>query len=713
MKGLLSLLTMVLLAGAASHAQQPATTFRSGVNVVEVHAVVTDARGNFVKDLSQDDFAVYEDGRLQQPTTFALVDVPVAPPLTAPNSSDPIESDVVTTSRSFDGRLYVLVLDDLHTMTLRSHLVRDAAKRFIDQHLGANDLAAIVFTSGRQDAAQELTSSRRRLRASAEKFQGQKLPSASAERLAIHLTESEMNRAVSSGSDDASSASSARGRSERANDPFDAERGFNARRALDTVRNVAEWMTDIPGLRKALVLFSEGIDYDIYDVFNNKSATSVLDDARRAMAAAQRANVSIYAVDPRGLTQLGDEQIAIASLSDDPHVDYGTSVGFQRELLLAQESLISLAEETGGMAIVRTNDVAGGLARIVRDNSHYYVLGYTTDVTRAPGKFRKIEVRVKRPGVQVRARRGYVPPDPKAIAKKRAAEVKAGTTPALAAALTNPLPVGDLPVRVFATPLQSTTNAKNASVLVAVEIDGRALKYEQKDDRFLEKVELSVVAADYQGKVRGTDRQTLELKLKPETYEKLQARGGVRLLSRVELPPSRYQLRIGVHESVGGAISTVPYDLDVPDYSKVRFTLGGPVIAASGAGAFVTAKPDAQWSTVFPVPPVATRVFTRDEVLGLYAELYDNVSATAHMVDFAVSVRGLEDGRAVFNSRESRSVPASPKLRTLGFKIEVPLKDLAPGAYVLRVEAESLLDKHTSFREVPFEVRETPRAMTF
>ena len=98
-------------------------------------------------------------------------------------------------------------------------------------------------------------------------------------------------------------------------------------------------------------------------------------DAREAIAAAQRANVSIYAVDPRGLTQLGDEAIAIASLSDDPHVDYGTPLGFQRELLLAQESLMSLAEETGGMAIVRANDIAGGLARIVRDNSHYYVLG--------------------------------------------------------------------------------------------------------------------------------------------------------------------------------------------------------------------------------------------------------------------------------------------------------------------------------------------------
>ena len=101
------------------------------------------------------------------------------------------------------------------------------------------------------------------------------------------------------------------------------------------------------------------------------------------MAAAQRANVSIYAVDPRGLTQLGDEAITVASVSDDPSVDFGTSRGFQRELLLAQESLMTLAEETGGLAIVRTNDVAGGLDRIVRDTSRYYVIGYVTDPAQA------------------------------------------------------------------------------------------------------------------------------------------------------------------------------------------------------------------------------------------------------------------------------------------------------------------------------------------
>jgi CheY-like chemotaxis protein len=100
------------------------------------------------------------------------------------------------------------------------------------------------------------------------------------------------------------------------------------------------------------------------------------------------------AVDPRGLTQLGDEAIAIQSLSDDPHVDYGTSRGFNNDLLMAQESLIALAQETGGLAIVRTNDLAGGLTRVERDTSRYYVLGYSSGPSKSPGRFRRIEVKV-------------------------------------------------------------------------------------------------------------------------------------------------------------------------------------------------------------------------------------------------------------------------------------------------------------------------------
>jgi VWFA-related protein len=705
MRKAIAILLSTFLVAVAGHArersslQQPAATFKADVNLVEVHAVVTDSRGEFVRDLTRNDFEIYESGRLQTPSVFQLVDLPSAVLARDTTELPRVEPDVRMTSPRFEGRLYVLVLDDLHTSALRSQLVKRVARQFIERHLADGDLAAVILTSGRTDAAQELTPSHRLLLAAVDKFQGQKLPSITGERLAVHLNDRDMERAASSGGGESSSSSPS---TPRADDPLDFERGMNAQRSLGAIRNVAQWMSNVPGRRKSLVLFSEGIEYDIYDVFNNRAASSIMADARDAIAAAQRANVTIFAVDPRGLTQLGDEAITIQSLSDDPNVDYGTTRGFANELLMAQESLISLAQETGGIAVVRTNDIAGGLTRIERDTSRYYVLGYVANPTNSPGKFRRIEVKVKRSGLTVRARRGYVPADLKSAAR-RDTGIKPGTSAALAAALTNPVPVGDVPLRVWAAPFKGT--GKNASVALAVEIDGAALKYQQRDDRFVENLELSIVAADQNGKIRRSDRQTLNLQLKPETHKALVSGGGVRMLSRIELPPARYQIRVGAHESNGGAVGTVPIDLEVPDYEKVPFALSGLVLTSSSAPRLVTPKPDPVLKNVLPLPPSTARSFGKNETVALFAEIYDRSTPTPHDVDVKVVVVPNGGTIPVFTTTDTRRMEASAVTRSHAYTAEIPMNELAPGEYVLRIEASARNGNHVAAREVPFSVR--------
>jgi VWFA-related protein len=694
-------LLIAFLTAAAGHAQSggastsPQASFKAGVNFVEVHAVVTDSRGEFVRDLTKDDFEIYEAGRLQTPTVFNLIDTPAAA-RAAIAAADP-DPDVRSTTARFEGRLFIIVLDDLHTAALRSTLVKRAARQFVERHIADGDLAAVVYTSGRGDAAQELTPSRRLLLAAVDRFQGQKLPSITGERLAVHLNDRAMESAAASGDEGASNTA---GAAQRADDPRDAERGMNARRALGTVKNVAQWMANVPGRRKALVLFSEGIEYDIYDVFNNRNATSVMADARDAIAAAQRANVTVYAIDPRGLTQLGDEAITIQSLSEDPNVDYGSARGFNNELLMAQESLISLAEETGGIAVVRSNDIAGGLTRVERDTSRYYVLGYVSDPAISPGRFRKIEVKVKRPGLKVRARRGYVPAD--LNAPRRTADVKTGTSPALTAALTNPVPVGDVPFRMWAAPFKGS--GKSASIAIAVEIPGATLKYRQQDDRFIEDLEMSVVAADYGGKVRGSDRQTMNLKLKPETHQVMMAGGGVRMLSRIEVPPGRYQLRVAVHESGGGNIGSVPFDIDVPDFAKPSLAISGLAITSTAAPKLVTVKPDPVLKEVLPLPPVATRAFTAVETLSVFAEIYDRSTPVAHELDLTTTVVPKDGGPHVFQVTERGHVAAGGGTRTAPLRTDVSLKHVRAGDYVLKVEARTRDGSQTAVREIPFTV---------
>lgn len=266
-------------------------TFKAQVEYVEVDVIVTDQQGRPVRDLTKDDFQVFEDGKRQAITNFAQVSIPVERPDRPLFQPDPIEPDTASNERPFNGRLYVLVLDDLHVNALRSQQVKNAAKQFIQRNLSANDMMAIIFTGGRSDWNQEFTSSRRLLLAAVDKFMGQKLQSATLNKSQEYYRQRDL-------------LGSAAGLNSRTvADPEDMERAYKARNTLSTLKNVAEWFGGVRGRRKTLLWLSEGIDYDITDLIRDmgqpaSQASTIIEDVRDAIAAATRANVSIYAVDP-------------------------------------------------------------------------------------------------------------------------------------------------------------------------------------------------------------------------------------------------------------------------------------------------------------------------------------------------------------------------------------------------------------------------------
>ncbi len=162
----------------SSGTAQPPPTFKVEVNYVEIDARVTDSQGAAVADLAGDDFQVLEDGVPQTLAVFSRIDLPVErqdPPLF---KNVPIEPDVQSNLGEFNGRVFVLVLDDLQTDFRRSMRVRAAARQFIGRYVGANDLAAVVYTGGAADRGQEFTNSRARLLAAVEKLAGRNQPSA-------------------------------------------------------------------------------------------------------------------------------------------------------------------------------------------------------------------------------------------------------------------------------------------------------------------------------------------------------------------------------------------------------------------------------------------------------------------------------------------------------------------------------------------------------
>lgn len=665
---------------------QPPITFKVEVNYVEIDAVVTDQQGNFVRNLTKDDFLVSEAGKSQTVSVCSLVDIPVEkfdPPLF---KTAAIEPDVKNNKKEFDGRVFVIVLDDLNTAFQNTARTRLAARLFVERYLGANDVAAIVQTGGSKSTSQEFTNSRERLLRAIDHFAGQKERSATLNKIDDYYR----TRDTSGGTP---------------RDTDEQVRVYKARNTLTVLKNVSDYLSGIRGRRKAVVFFSEGIDYDINDPIRNTYSSDIIGYGRDAIAAATRANVSFYSIDPRGLTGVGGDA-EIGSLPTDPSLGLGVSA-LQHELTLSQDSLRTLSEETGGFAAVNANDYRNSFGRIIQENSSYYVLGYYSTDTKRDGQFRPLTVRMKQPGLQVRARKGYVSSKGKPTPPGTPAPPGIAASVAMREALDSPVPVTGLGITAFAAPMAgAVANRPKASVLVVVEVDGSALKFKEEGGLFLNDIEVAAVAMDESGKQRDGSKDVASLKLKPSTHDAV-LQSGVRMTRRMELLPGHYQLRIGARESQGGLVGSLLYDLDVPDFTKGDLAMGGMLLTSAFASRMPTANPDPDFKEILPAPPAALRDFPTGDQLALAVDVYDNRASTPHRVEIRTTVTA-DDGKVVYTSRDERRTDELKGAQggTFGHVVSIPLGGVAPGRYVLKVEAQALISNGaTASREIEFRVR--------
>jgi hypothetical protein len=463
-------------------------------------------------------------------------------------------------------------------------------------------------------------------------------------------------------------------------------------------------MAGVHGRRKALVFFSEGIDISPLDVFNNSYGSDVQYETQEAIAAATRANVSIYSVDPRGLTDVDMMELNNMDPTMDPSLRLDAS-GLRDELRNQQDSLRVLADETGGFAAINSNDYSSAFNRMRDENSRYYLLGYYPSNDKRDGRFRKIEVRVKRPGLQVRARKGYVAPKGKAPAPAAAtADAKDKPSPVLREVMESPMPISGLPLAMSAAAFKGT--APNASVAVLLKAAGSSLKFTERNGRFEGSLELSIVAVDHDGKIRNATRRTVEMPLRPQSLPIVE-QAGVRVVSRIEIPPGKYQLRVAALDGGSQLAGSVYYDLEVPDFNAAPLSMSGLVLTSTRAnvGPVVGVTADDALRQMLPGPPTLAREFRQDEEVGLLAEVYDNEGKTPHKVAIATTVRA-DDGREVFRVSDERSSSELQGARGgYGYTAKVPLAALAPGLYVLKVEARSTLGKNTSAaREIQIKI---------
>jgi VWFA-related protein len=649
--------------------QESIATFRAGVRAIQIDAVVTDEDGNPVRGLTIDDFEITERGKPQPITTFEAVDLPIE--TLVPDLAD---ADVVTNEG--DGRIYLVVIDSIRADN--AAYAKRELRRFFDDHFGPGDTAAIMFLDrAHSTAGQDFTSNRRLLIKGLDSFVGY-----SDEDVGKEKVEAGSASPFSPGSDSSGS-------------------GLIARNRMERLKDLTEFLIKIPGHRKAMLLVSEAIGFDSSDFkdYAGTSMTPAAQAAHAALTAATRGNIAIYPIHPGGVSPNGP---ALAVTGESPTA--AESDRLQGERLKLQEGtmeLRTLAAATGGFAHVNSNNFDDSFTRLVQEQSVYYMLAFNSGEDNDNGRYVPVKVTVKRPGLKVLAREGYVAPF-KGKDNVRPAERRPGVQSALA----SPIPVGGVTLRAFAAPFKG--KGKTASVLVALEMDPQGLGLTELPDGGLRgAVDVRMVATDVRANVLPQVRQVGNISIPSKARADLE-REGLHILTKTDLQPGRYQLRIAIGTAQRGG--SVIYDLEVPDYSRKELTMSGVVLRGPNEPDGMFLPPGDPLQSLSIGAPTTARMFRSDDKVAVFAEIYDNTGGKPHTVDVKAEIRS-ETGEVtpVVTASRPSGDPRNGGDKNSGdivrLETQLPLAKLMPGRYVLSVDVKSSAGGGTLTRSVPFRVR--------
>jgi VWFA-related protein len=726
----LSFAVAVALLLAVVPAPAPAQPVVPGARaeVVQLDAVVTDARGTVIRDLTQADFQILEDAKVQTASQFFVVIRPRAAAGAEPVPSRPevvVDAPAPAPGDAAPGRQVVLIVDDLHIGLQSMAEAKRALRRFVDEVAVADDSIALVTTSGAVPT-QQLTRDRAVLAQAIERLATREPSSANnrsarltseqaalvlkGDRSAIELgietvmTEpgslleaNSLRASVEAGPAGQSGAGSA-GASGATNDAAErlAQREVERQATqilnealrysgatMDTLEGVVRGFARMPGRKLALVV-SDGF----LDGAGSRESRSV--DLRRVLDAATRSGTVVYALDSRGLLTGSD---ASATTS-------GASPGVQARVARAAEqikrdTLITLSDGTGGFLIRGTNDPMGGLRRMLDDNQAYYLMAYESTNTKRDGRFRKIEVRIPgRPDLKVRTRTGYYAPDASKPATRAA--TPAPEAPSLAiepadvrALLSAPIDAGGIPVVLRADYVDLPPTG--SQVVVRAQVDLAKMRWQEAEGRHRADVELVGGVFDATGQPVGAPfGRRAELALDQGEYERVRA-SGLPYQQWLALPPGHYEVRLVARErglvQQGGASLPV----DVPDLQDKKLAMSGIFLSTASPGAPATTE-------------TVSHRFARGASLSFQFYVYNPALDAEGRSDVVLQAQVWSGGKATAAS------PVQPVRLQRKDGVPVPetnvmaLEGLAAGAYELRVVVQDRKAGATASRKVPFTI---------
>ncbi len=701
MRRMISLVILALAAGA----QQPPTDlvkFQVSTNLVVVNVSVRDRSGQPILGLKKEDFQIFEDDKpqtlaifeLQQLSQEKLPVISAEKPPEEPEQGPKPEvekpkkkelADVKPPSevelKYKDRRLLVLFFDLASMKPAEEIRAQQAALKFITQQMTASDLVCLMTFKGSLTVDVDFTDDREALIEAIKALPIGEMAAFSEDAPTgpdIDIDEEEEMRTLFT-ADDAE---------------FNI---FNTDRKLSALESAVKYLGTLPE-KKALIYLSAGV---------GKTGVENQAQLRATINWAIRSNVAFYPVDARGLVAMppaGDAtQAAIrgtAIYSGQQHRQH------MAKMTDKQETLYSLAADTGGKALLDNNDLSLGIVQAQRDISTYYILGYYSTNAAEDGKFRRIRVRVaSHPQAKLEYRSGYfankVWKDFTAADKERQLEE--------AMQLENPKT--EVPMALEINWFRTT--GRTYFVPVALKIPGAVVGLARKGKDQIAELDFAGKVTDARGKTVGSVRDTIRVKLNDANASEW-TKKPLQYDSGFSLTPGRYKLRFVVRENQTGRIGTFDTRFEIPDLNTVWSSLRMSTVVWGSqyeplTSAVASATNDKKLLSMHPLVqdnkkllPSITRVFRKNQNLYVYFEVYDPRMEEDQRPSVAATLSLFRGPQKAFESSPVRVTQLAPaRNRTIPFQLQIPLKDLDAGQYVCQLNVVDEIGRKFTFPRAP------------
>ncbi|MGA1988246.1 MAG: VWA domain-containing protein, partial [Candidatus Sulfotelmatobacter sp.] len=591
-------------------------TFRVQSELVLVNVTVRDKNGHFVRGLKPQDFTILEDNKPQKVDSFDVEDVdavatqdvaqakalpsPLSQPASPAGAAPPAAG--AQNQNQFKDRRVIVLFFDLSAME-PDEIDRavTSAQHYVDTQMAPADLVSIVSLGSALLVNQDFTGDRDLL-----KKQIQAFSSGSGQGFEEGTT------GTTEGTPDSGQ-------------PFTADDTefniFNTDRRLEALRSVAEKLSHVDQ-KKSLIYFSSGMD---------RTGIENQSELRAATNAAVRANLSIYTMDMRGLQALvagGEAQNA--SLRGTSAYSGQATINALNSNFTTQETLVTLASDTGGRAFLDSNDFGQVFKGVQQDTSTYYLVGYRSTNPARDGRYRRITVKVNVPGVKIDYRRGYYAPADYKHSTQEDKELQ------LQQELASELPTTDLPLYLSTAYFRVETN--KFYIPISLVVPGSEIPFTRSSDR--DKATLDVIGLVTDGQHHPVTQIRDTVKLAVDTSSEVQKKN-VQYDTGLSLPPGKFHLKFVVRENQTGRMGSFETDLDVPDLKSQPLKMSSIVLASQLQPAKKGGTPSPLVRDGSEIIPNVTHVFSSGQHLRLYYEVYDPARASASAPNAAAAKPGI------------------------------------------------------------------------